>query len=206
MALIEPIRRLTVATLNQGKLDELIALLNGLPIELASLRSLGNAVEVDETGSTFAENAVLKASGYARITSTFTLADDSGLEVAALGGRPGVLSARYGGADSGFDRKMAMILAELAGSGSEDRRARFVCSMAIADPAGNIVHTAEGVCTGIIAAEPLGKGGFGYDPIFIPEGHDRTFGQLSPADKHQISHRARALAEIIPFLRDNSAL
>ncbi len=202
----EPIRRLTVATLNHGKLNELTSLLDGLPIEISSLQDLGGIVEVDETGSTFAENAALKASEYARMTATFTLADDSGLEVAALGGRPGVLSARYGGEELGFDRKMAMILDELANSGSLDRRARFVCSMAVADPAGNIVHTAEGICSGIIAAAPAGTGGFGYDPIFIPEGHDRTFGQLSAAYKHQISHRARALAEIIPFLRDNSAL
>lgn len=206
MPLTEPIRRLTVATLNQGKLNELISLLAGLPIELSSLHSLGDVPEVEETGSTFAENAALKATEYARITATYTLADDSGLEVVALGDRPGVLSARYGGESLGFGQKMAMILDEIASSGSSDRRARFVCSMAIADPAGNIVHTAEGVCGGMIAQEPLGEGGFGYDPIFVPEGRDLTFGQLSSADKHQISHRARALAEIIPFLRDNSAL
>ena len=201
MPLTEPIRRLTVATLNQGKLNELISLLDGLPIELSSLRSLGDVPEVEETGSTFAENAALKASEYARITATYTLADDSGLEVAALGGRPGVLSARYGGEGLGFGQKMAMILDEIASSGSADRRARFVCSMAIADRAGRIVHTAEGVCSGMIALEPLGEGGFGYDPIFVPEGLTRTFGEMTHDEKLPLTHRARAFEKLVASLK-----
>ncbi|MBK9765784.1 MAG: RdgB/HAM1 family non-canonical purine NTP pyrophosphatase [Chloracidobacterium sp.] len=206
MHITEPITRLTIATLNQGKLVEIKRLLAGMPIEILSLLSLTNPAEVEETGGTFAENAELKASQYAQMTGTSTLADDSGLEVAALGGRPGVHSARYGGAETGFDQKMAMILAELADSGSADRSARFVCSMAIADPSGRIVHRADGICSGRIAPQPCGNGGFGYDPIFVPDGHNGTFGELSAAVKHEISHRARALAEIMPFLRDNTAL
>jgi len=198
----EKISLLTIATFNNGKLAEYREMLGALPVQLISLAEHGSVSEVDETGTTFAENAELKASGYARMTGTHTLADDSGLEVAALNGRPGVLSARYGGDDLGFAGKMEMLLAEIADSGSGDRRARFVCEAAIADPDGGILLTVRGECTGTIAPGPSGSGGFGYDPIFVPDGFESTFGELSPVTKHQISHRARAFEQIIPFLRD----
>ncbi len=193
--------KLLVATGNKGKLSELKGLLANIPIELLSLKDIGCAVEIEETGATFAENAALKAQGYARITGIPTLADDSGLEVDALDNRPGVFSARYGGADLGFDKKMVMLLDEIEKTGGENRTARFVCSIAIADAAGEIVHSAEGICTGRIAQKPCGTGGFGYDPLFIPDGLENTFGELPNALKQKISHRFRAFEQIIPFLR-----
>ena len=194
--------KLLIATNNPGKLAELRQSMSDLPLELLSLSDIGCSVEIEETGATFCENAFLKASGYARLANIFALADDSGLEVEALGGRPGVLSARYGGTHVGFDRKMSMLLGELERSGDVDRRAQFVCSIAIADASGEIVHSAEGICNGTIAASPRGSNGFGYDPIFIPDGFEKTFGELDDAVKRKISHRARAFCEIMPFLRD----
>lgn len=192
---------LLVATGNKGKLVELKQLLAWMPVDLVSLSDIGCTVEVEEKGLTFAENAALKAREYALIAGLTTLADDSGLEVEALDNRPGVLSARYGGAELPFDKKMAMLLGELENTGDQDRRARFVCSMAIADPAGEVMHAVEGICSGKIAFEPRGNNGFGYDPLFIPDGHEDTFGELSDAVKQKISHRFRAFEQIIPFLR-----
>jgi XTP/dITP diphosphohydrolase len=135
-----------------------------------------------------------------------TLADDSGLEIAALGGDPGVRSARYGGEDITFADKIQLVLKAMNSKPDHDRRARFVCSVAIADREGNIVHTSNGICNGRIAMEPRGDLGFGYDPIFVPDGFDQTFGELSNDVKQKISHRASAFARIIPFLRDNIAI
>jgi XTP/dITP diphosphohydrolase len=195
-------RKLLVATTNPGKLVEINGLLSDLPIELISLNALGDADDIAETGSTFAENAALKASGYAGRYGLLTLADDSGLEVEELGGRPGVLTARYGGAATGFAEKMGLLLAELQETGTDNRAARFVCNAAVAGPDGQILFSAEGICTGQIAAEARGTLGFGFDPIFVPEGYDQTFGELSVDIKQKISHRSRAFAQIIPFLRD----
>ncbi len=194
--------KLLIATHNAGKLFELTEMLKGLPIDLVSLKDFPNAIEVDESGLTFSENARLKASGYALQARLNAIADDSGLEIEALCGRPGILSARYGGAATGFDEKMALILDEIAVADEPSRRARFVCSIAIADPGGIILHQAEGVCNGAIAAEPRGIGGFGYDPLFIPDGYAKTFAELPAAVKREISHRSRAFRRIIPFLRD----
>ncbi|MEQ1923031.1 MAG: RdgB/HAM1 family non-canonical purine NTP pyrophosphatase [Pyrinomonadaceae bacterium] len=194
-------QKLLVATHNLGKLAELRSLLEDLPFELVGLSDFDNVTEVEETGATFIDNAKLKAIGYAQQTGLFALADDSGLEVDALEGRPGVLSARYGG-DVGFDIKMQMLLSEMNNSTNDSRTARFVCSIAIAAPDGKILHTTEGVCSGNIASDPSGNGGFGYDPVFIPDGFKETFGELSGAVKQKISHRARAFEQIMPFLRD----
>jgi XTP/dITP diphosphohydrolase len=192
---------LLLATRNQGKLAEFKGLLSGVGFKFVSPDDLKNVADVAETGRTFAENARLKASGYAQQTSLLSLADDSGLEVEALGGRPGVLSARYGGEGTSFGEKITLLLGELETTDDPERRARFVCSLAIADPAGKIIFTADGICSGRIAFEPRGTGGFGYDPIFIPDGYDETFGELSSGVKQEISHRARAFRQIIPFLR-----
>ncbi len=194
--------KLVIATNNPGKTGEIRQLLAGLPIDLGYLGEFANIAEVTETGSTFDENARLKASGYALQTGSYALADDSGLEIAALDGAPGVLSARYGGKNTGYPEKMRMLLSKLAGVPQDKRQARFVCAMAVADPAGEIIHTAEGVCAGIIASRPRGMGGFGYDPIFIPEGRSGTFGELGEDIKQQISHRGRAISEIMRFLLD----
>ena len=194
-------KKLLVATNNLGKLAELRSLLAELPIELIGLNDFENVSEVEETGITFIDNAKLKAIGYAQQTGIFAIADDSGLEVDALDGRPGVLSARYGG-DIGFDKKMQLLLGEMDHSANDSCASRFVCAIAIASPDGNILHTAEGICPGNIASAPRGNGGFGYDPLFVPEGFEETFGELSTAVKQKISHRARAFEQIMPFLRD----
>lgn len=192
---------LLIATNNAGKVRELSELLSGFPLNLNRLADFDGVVEVEESGSTFEENAALKAKGYALQTGMLALADDSGLEITALGGAPGVLSARYGGDTTPFDEKIAMLLSELENAASRDRSARFVCVMAIANPMGEIEFTAEGICTGTLTMNPRGTGGFGYDPIFIPDGFDRTFGELASDIKQQISHRGRAIRKIIPFLR-----
>jgi XTP/dITP diphosphohydrolase len=195
-----------IATTNCGKLAELRGQLADLPVELLSLADLSSYEDVNESGSTFSENAILKASSYAIQAGMPTLADDSGLEVAALGNAPGVLSARYGGAETSFESKIKRLLRELDTTRDRSRTARFVSSVAIADSKGLILHSATGICQGIIAHEPRGNGGFGYDPIFVPDGFDRTFGELSNDIKQKISHRGRAFNRIIPFLRDNIAI
>ncbi len=198
----DQLKTLLVATNNPGKLAELRELLAGMPVLLKSLDGVKNIIEVEETGATYIDNARLKACGYALQAGLPAIADDSGLEVEALSGRPGIVSARYGGPDAGFDKKMAMLLREIGESGVPGRTARFVCSIAIADREGNILHTAEGICVGTIAHSPRGDLGFGYDPLFVPVGYDLTFGELSSAIKGKISHRARAFDQIMPFFRD----
>jgi XTP/dITP diphosphohydrolase len=198
--------KLVVGTNNAGKIRELNELLADLPVELFGLNDFENVTDVEETGATFAENARLKANSYARQTGFWALSDDSGLEVEALGGAPGVFSARYAGATAGDDERTAKLLAELAATGDEARRARFVCAMAVADEKGVIKFLAEGICEGRIALTPRGANGFGYDPIFVPEGFTETFGELSSTVKGEISHRARAIKKIMRFLRDFTAL
>lgn len=181
-------------------------MLAGLDLEIRGLNEFPAAVEIEETGETFAENARLKAIGYARQTGLPALADDSGLEVAALGGRPGVLSARYGGEGTSFAEKMEKLLDELKNIDPTDRRARFVCSIAISGPDGEILYESEGICSGRIALSPMGTGGFGYDPLFVPDGHELTFGELPDSVKQNISHRSRAFSQIIPFLQHFNAI
>src|SRR5688572_27360800 len=185
---------LLVATNNAGKVRELSQLLAGLPLRLRLLSEFDGVPEAEETGSTFAENATLKALHYSALTGLLTLSDDSGLAVDALGGAPGVYSARYAGARATYEERMARLLGEIEAAGADDRRARFVCVIAVADPSACALETFEGVCEGRIARAPRGSGGFGYDPVFIPDGHDQTFGELPEEVKHSISHRARALA------------
>jgi XTP/dITP diphosphohydrolase len=191
---------IVLATGNPGKIRELRELLREIPFELKSLRDFDQIKEVEETGSTFRENAVIKACGFARQTGQICLADDSGLEIEALGGAPGVQSARFAGAGAGYDVKNAKLLSLLEESGDAERRARFVCVMALADSSGRVIHTAEGICAGSLAHEPRGNRGFGYDPIFVPEGFDQTFGELGDDLKQRISHRARATELIIRYL------
>jgi XTP/dITP diphosphohydrolase len=193
---------LLVATRNAGKISELKELLKNLPVSLQGLKDFPHIEEVAETGWTFAENASLKASAYALRSGLWALSDDSGLEVKALQGAPGVFSARYGGEKSSDEARIYKLLDELNATDDKLRQARFVCVMAIANEKGDIVFTAEGVCNGTIAEKPRGNNGFGYDPIFIPEGFDKTFGELSADIKSQISHRAKAIRKIIRFLSD----
>ncbi len=189
------------ATKNIGKVHELKEFLADLPLQLRNLNEFSNVIDVEETGATFSENAVLKAKSYALQTGLWTLADDSGLEVAALNGAPGVFSARYGGENSTDEEKITKLLKELNKIQTEKRQARFVCAMAISDDKGEIKFLAEGFCDGTIALTPRGTHGFGYDPIFIPEGFEQTFGELESEIKMKTSHRAQAIKKIIRFLR-----
>lgn len=192
---------IVVATKNIGKLKELEKLLADLPLQLKSLNEFPNIVEAEETGASFAENAVIKARSYALQTKLWSLADDSGLEVAALGGAPGVFSARYAGENATDQEKITKLLHRLNRTKDEKRAARFVCAIAISDETGEIKFLTEGICAGKIALSPSGANGFGYDAIFVPDGFDQTFGELSGEIKQQISHRARAAKKIIRFLR-----
>ena len=196
------IKRLVIGTKNEGKVSELAGLFGTLPVRLVSLNEFENVPEVEETGKTFLENAILKARAFASMTGLPAVADDSGLEVEALDGAPGVLSARYAGETSTFPEKIERLLAEVEAAGAADRSARFVCSMAVADTGGKILFTADGECRGRLAEAPRGSSGFGYDPIFIPDGYDRTFGELPGDTKQEISHRARASKKIIRYLLD----
>jgi XTP/dITP diphosphohydrolase len=194
-------KEILVATTNNGKIKELERLLAGLTVELRSMNDFPALMEPAETGASFAENAVLKAVSYARQTNLWSLADDSGLEVEALAGAPGVFSARYGGAGLNDVQRTEQLLFELNRRGNVDRSAKFVCAMAIANEKGDIIFLTEGVCSGKIADRARGTNGFGYDPIFVPDGFSETFGELSNEVKQQISHRARASDKIIKFLR-----
>ena len=181
--------RLVAATHNPGKARELAALLGGR-FEVIAAGTLGLA-EPDETESTFMGNAVLKARAAAAASGLVALADDSGLSVRALGGAPGIYSARWAGPDKDFGHAMALVEERLAATELEDRFAWFTCALAVAWPDG-AVAAVEGVVEGQVRFPPAGDRGFGYDPIFVPQGHDVTFGQMEPALKDSLSHRTRA--------------
>lgn len=183
--------QLVIATRNRHKLDEIRAILGSPGLQLSSALDHPEVPDVVEDGDTFEANAIKKAVALHRATGAWALADDSGLEVDALGGEPGVRSARYAGEPVDHAANIAKLLAALRGVA--DRTARFRCVIALAGP-GFPPSTVEGRCEGVITAAPRGTGGFGYDPVFVPEGHARTFGELDAALKNGISHRARALA------------
>ena len=201
-----PSPMLVLGTTNEGKLRELVELLAPFGIPCRSLRDLPGAVDVEETGATFAANAVLKAGQQAVALGAWVLAEDSGLVVDALGGAPGIYSARFSGpvpagaTGSTDDRNNALLLERLAGRPSRERAAHYACHAALADPTGAIVAVSQGECHGLIAAARQGSGGFGYDPLFIVPEYHRTFGELAPAVKAVISHRARAMRAIIPAI------
>lgn len=184
------------ATRNKGKLRELQQLFTNAPVTIRGLEEFPGIEDIPETGATYEENACLKASHYASVTGLPALADDSGLEVNALDGRPGVYSARYAGTGLSYETRILRLLEEMRSAGSADRTARFVCVMALSRPDAAIETTALGICTGVIGSGPRGDSGFGYDPIFIPDGFDATFAELGEDVKGRISHRTRA-AEII---------
>lgn len=191
---------LVLGTTNAGKLRELAELLAPLGIACCSLAGLEAAVEVEETGGSFAENAALKASQQAAALGRWVLAEDSGLVVDALGGAPGIFSARFSGEGATDARNNALLLERLAAIPTAPRSAHYACHAALADPTGGIVAVSSGVCGGVIADRPAGAGGFGYDPLFIVPEYHRTFGELAPAVKAIISHRARAMRAIIPAI------
>ncbi len=187
---------IVLATSNHGKIQELRALLADLPIQfLSAAEVLGEQPSIVEDGATFEANALLKARAIAKATRTLALADDSGLEVDALGGRPGVRSARFAHERATDAENNAALLRELENVEEDARGARFRCVLALLDPwQESDVHVAEGSCEGSIARAPRGNGGFGYDPLFVVAGHDgKAMAELSEADKNRVSHRARAV-------------
>ena len=183
--------KLLIATNNRGKLREFSSLLEGIPFELTTLADEGLDISVAEDGDTFEDNAKLKATICAAESGLLALADDSGLEVEALGGEPGVMSARYAGDDATDEQRVSYLLSKLKTVPWEKRQARFVCVIAIAHPSGE-VYLCEGECSGIIALEPKGAKGFGYDPIFYFPDLDKTMAALPPDQKNKLSHRGKA--------------
>jgi XTP/dITP diphosphohydrolase len=184
---------LVIASHNPGKVKEIAALVQPFGVAVMAAGALGLA-EPEETGSSFAENAALKARAAATASGRPALADDSGLVVPALDGAPGIYSARWAGAEKDF--RVAMEKVEKALAGKDDRRAHFACALALAWPDGH-VELFEGTVHGTLVWPPRGERGFGYDPIFRADGHDETFGEMEPAQKHRISHRARAFRLLV---------
>jgi XTP/dITP diphosphohydrolase len=205
-----PVLELLVATRNPGKLREIEEALPDLPVKLRSLEEFTEVIPVDEAGKTYQENAILKALSYSKQTGLWALADDSGLEVDALAGMPGVLSARFGG-EGVSDHERTQKLLQMLHQGSDGRRtARFVCCVALTrfpldeenprDTDARVLNVAEAKCEGVIAPEPRGNNGFGFDPVFIPTGYRLTFAELPSEIKGKISHRTKALAATREFL------
>jgi len=191
------IEEVVLATGNQGKVREFSGLLKGVFGRVISLRDLDNPPDVVEDGETFRDNALKKARAIAEYSGKPTLADDSGLEVDALGGRPGVYSARYAGVNATDKDNVIKLLAEM--DGKENREARFVCCLALVFPDGRET-VVRGTCEGVIYSEPRGEGGFGYDPVFYHPEYGKTMAQIDPELKNQISHRARAAEKLIEEL------
>ena len=182
-------------------MKEITSVLEDSGWSFSSLQEFEQVDSPEENGATYSDNAIVKARFYAAATGMFALADDSGLEVDALEGAPGVFSARYAGENATDADRRELLLSELAKTDDKDRRARFIAVVAIASPDGTIVNLSEGVCEGIITSVPRGTGGFGYDPLFIPDGYDQTFAELPENVKNRISHRGRALMKTNEFLK-----
>lgn len=194
--------RLVLATRNAHKVEEMRDMLGGLPVELVGMDTYPNALEPEETGVTFGENARIKAQAAARVSGEYALADDSGIVIDALNGRPGVYSARWAGPGSGAPEWIAKTLAELNGVPGAERTARYLCALALASPDSAIIAETEGIFEGRIAAAPRGTGGFGYDPIFLlNDNSERTAAELMPEEKHALSHRGKAVRAMLPELR-----
>jgi len=196
--------RLVVATTNRGKLKEIAQLLAGAPVELATLADFPDAAAPEEHGGTFAENARLKALFYARHTGELTVAEDSGLEVDALDGAPGIESARFGGADSTYPDKFALLYDALRRRKASGSTARFVCALALAKD-GQVLFETRGTVEGEIAPEPRGSGGFGYDPIFFYPPLGCTLAETSADQKSTVSHRGDAFRTLRTYLTTHNA-
>ena len=195
--------RLLVATRNAHKTGEIRAMLAGR-CEVLDVTAFPGLPEIAETGTTFLENATLKARGISREVDGWVLSDDSGLEVDALGGAPGVWSSSFGGEEGNHVRNNARLLRELAGVPVARRTARFRCTMVVAR-GGEVLAHFDGMVDGRILAQPRGEGGFGYDPLFAAEGFERSFAELTTAEKNALSHRARALAQVVAWLAGSAA-
>ena len=196
-------RKLLIGTTNKGKIKELVNLFKDAPFEITTLIEEGISQNVDEVGDTLEENAILKAKAYAQLSGLLTLADDSGLEVEALGGEPGHLSARYAAGASTDQEKLDYLLHKLQDIPWDHRQARFRCIIALAWPPGEVqIH--EGLCHGRILKEPRGVSGFGYDPIFYLPELDKSMAELSQEEKNQISHRGQAARKALESLKQYS--
>jgi len=193
--------RLVLATRNAHKVDELRRILAdaGLAVELVGVDAFPDVSDVAETGTTFAENALLKAHAVAAATGLPSVADDSGLCVDVLGGMPGVFSARWAGRHGDDRANLALVLAQLADVADDRRAAHFACAAALALPDG-AERVVEGRLSGSLARAPRGSNGFGYDPVFVPEGHGRTTAEMTPSEKDAISHRGRAFRALAPVV------
>lgn len=195
--------RILIATMNTGKLREYERLLAEVPgLQLETMASLAEKVDVVEDRDTFAGNALKKATEIAAVAGLACLADDSGLEVDALGGKPGVFSARYAGVGATDAQNNQKLLEELGDTEQQARTARFRCAIALVDAAGRKLALVEGACEGRIGLGAKGSHGFGYDPLFIPEGYQQTMAELGPERKNAISHRAQAAAKLVHLLRE----
>jgi XTP/dITP diphosphohydrolase len=192
---------LVVGTRNVKKRQELLEILDGCGVELRDLTSYPQAPDVKEDADTFEGNARKKATETALALKEWVLAEDSGLVVPALKGRPGVLSARYAGEPRDDEKNNDKLLAELGPLPDDRRAAYYVCVAALSDPQGQVLAVAEGRCHGVIVRERRGSGGFGYDPLFLVPDYHKTFGELSARVKHALSHRGRALAQLRPAVR-----
>lgn len=190
---------LVIATRNSKKIEEIRRILEGIPLTLFTLDDFPGCPEVEEDADTFEGNAAKKATAVAKYTGKPAIADDSGLEVAALGGAPGVFSARYAGEGTDDKKNLEKLLYELQRVEAGWRGARFVCVVALALPDGE-VETFHGLVEGSIGTEPKGISGFGYDPVFLPAGFDRTFAEMSPGEKDALSHRGNALKKLREYL------
>ena len=192
---------LVIASRNEHKVEELRQLLADLTIDVLSLRDFPHAPEVEEDGDTFEANALKKARIIAQYTNQAVLADDSGLEVDALGGQPGVHSARFSGEGASDKENNAKLLRLMEGVSPKERTARFRCAIALVSPSGD-ERLVEGVCPGVIIDKPQGSGGFGYDPLFMVPHLGKTFAELSGDEKNSISHRGKALWKALPVIRE----
>lgn len=194
-------RTLLLATTNEGKLKEFRKIFRDLPFELLSLRDVHIDLDVEETGTTFAENAILKAQTYARLADMLALADDSGLEIDALGGAPGIYSARFAGRETPYSERFRLILERLQPVPPTEWTARFRCAIALAEPA-DYTRVVEGAIEGVITDNPRGENGFGYDPLFFVPEFGQTTAEMDPILKNQISHRGRAAEAARHLLED----
>jgi len=194
---------IVLATRNKKKSEEIKRITEDMAVMIFTLEDFPGCPDVEEDGVTFEENAIKKAVTVARYTGKTAIADDSGLEVYALNGAPGTLSARYAGAGADDRKNLEKLLCEMRSIGEGERRARFVCCIALALPDGS-VSIFYGYSEGSIGAEPKGFNGFGYDPIFYPEGYSKTFAEMSDKEKDAISHRGRALEKVRQYLRKKS--
>lgn len=198
-----PFSKLVLATHNNGKVKEIAALMAPFAVDVVSAGSLG-LPEPEETGATFTENAEIKSRASANASGLLSLADDSGLAVEALGGAPGIYSARWAGPGKDFSLAMQKVQAELEKvNASAPTKAHFVCVLSLAFPDGK-VENFTGEIHGTLIFPPRGSQGFGYDPMFVPDGHTRTFGEMAPAEKHAISHRAIAFGKLLAYLKEAS--